>query len=753
MSNVYGSNKNKKNNKKKGSLFRDIREQSITNIRFKNNITFFNDTSIQSIKNITQDNKAKCYISLTTTPSRFYPSTPDNDEFMDVLRCLSKQTIQADKIYVSLCSKYARKFSTFYNDRQKVTRIAQIQNIFPNVEIIDSIDYGPATKILGLIDYNQNLLPNKKILNDNDLIIAVDDDLLYSRDLVFSHVTAYHTYNADVVAVNQNEIVRSLHPYTFNVSDIFFQDNYKGFLYGWLSFSMKFSVLRDIFQFYREHIALFPDIVYHDDLLFTLYTYIKKLYIVESRFVPLQHDIVNDKSLRDLYKVDPAILDRSTYKTSTDARTVLDSRDALRDNVLPSGITRTELENNVFTYYKIPVLKLDGMFVTKNTDYTITKNLILPRANHVSLVDNVDLIKLPEDMHVVFNYIDSHNMLMTVTVYNEGLVGFDYDIQFMINSNKYSVTVTIERDNTIVITKFSHVLNVVDDNLQKAIDENKYGYTIVQTSPTTNITQNKFYSISTVLNASINFPYKFFDDNDALNFVKTNFSDMVYDALCNLIPGAYFSDLFRYCYLYMNGGIYIDCKKTFYVSISKYIDMFERNVTKLSNGNIPNEIFIKDCNVNMAYNAIIICGRMSRVIKISLMYAVYMVLNNLYGKDPLCITGPGCMGDAVDYVYGSADKIDKKGYPYYYINVIPADCGPEFSFVITKDGYRVIKNTYHGYYSEGNYFNTNHYHTLWEKKKIYHTDLSTKYNNIKNVSDVMLVDMSVLSNEKNIGKL
>jgi mannosyltransferase OCH1-like enzyme len=56
------------------------------------------------------------------------------------------------------------------------------------------------------------------------------------------------------------------------------------------------------------------------------------------------------------------------------------------------------------------------------------------------------------------------------------------------------------------------------------------------------------------------YEYRFFEDKDCINFIKNNFSNDVLEGYQRLQNGAHKADLFRYCYLYINGGVYIDIK-------------------------------------------------------------------------------------------------------------------------------------------------------------------------------------------------
>jgi mannosyltransferase OCH1-like enzyme len=90
------------------------------------------------------------------------------------------------------------------------------------------------------------------------------------------------------------------------------------------------------------------------------------------------------------------------------------------------------------------------------------------------------------------------------------------------------------------------------------------------------------------------FKYYLFDDNDSREFIKKNFKSEVLYAYDSLIPGAYKADLWRYCVLYIAGGIYIDIK---YKMINKF---------KLINL-INKEHYVLDRNNIGIYNAFMIC--------------------------------------------------------------------------------------------------------------------------------------------------
>ena len=63
-----------------------------------------------------------------------------------------------------------------------------------------------------------------------------------------------------------------------------------------------------------------------------------------------------------------------------------------------------------------------------------------------------------------------------------------------------------------------------------------------------------------------------FDDNECLDFLIKYYSENTISAF-NKLKGAHRADLFRYCYLYIHGGIYLDIKTELLTSISNTINL------------------------------------------------------------------------------------------------------------------------------------------------------------------------------------
>ena len=69
-----------------------------------------------------------------------------------------------------------------------------------------------------------------------------------------------------------------------------------------------------------------------------------------------------------------------------------------------------------------------------------------------------------------------------------------------------------------------------------------------------------------------NFTIKYYSDKDSGEFIKHNFSKDIINAYDKLIPGAYKADLFRYCILYKNGGLYSDLTQRILKPLETFID-------------------------------------------------------------------------------------------------------------------------------------------------------------------------------------
>ena len=190
------------------------------------------------------------------------------------------------------------------------------------------------------------------------------------------------------------------------------------------------------------------------------------------------------------------------------------------------------------------------------------------------------------------------------------------------------------------------------------------------------------------------FNYQLFDDNDCRNFVKDNFDENVLNAFDSLIPGAYKADLWRYCILYKNGGVYLDIKYTPFNGFN-FISLMEK------------EHFVLDMDKNGIYNALMVCKPNNQILLKAINKVVDNVKNRFYGNSPLEPTGPLMLSQ----FFTQNDKNNFDMSHDIYISVV--------NRFIFFNGYLVFKS-YNAYLDEHNKNKkVDYYGSLWGSRNIY----------------------------------
>jgi glycosyltransferase involved in cell wall biosynthesis len=197
--------------------------------------------------------------------------------------------------------------------------------------------------------------------------------------------------------------------------------------------------------------------------------------------------------------------------------------------------------------------------------------------------------------------------------------------------------------------------------------------------------------------------YELFDNDECVGFIAQHFNTDTLKAFNNLIPGAFKADLFRYCYLYINGGVYSDIDNICLVPLN---DFLRDNDTFVS---------VKDRMIsgqNLIYNAFIAVEKNHPALKKAIDLTVHNAVNSLYPNsgniwiDILDVSGPKCLATALDSC---------KGIKFRLLDII--DEGPDdpkgITHIKTNSGKVVIKVKYDGYKIEDEYW------SLFKNKQIY----------------------------------
>ena len=190
------------------------------------------------------------------------------------------------------------------------------------------------------------------------------------------------------------------------------------------------------------------------------------------------------------------------------------------------------------------------------------------------------------------------------------------------------------------------------------------------------------------------FNHFLYDEQDCSNFIKENFDENVLNAYTKLNPKAYKADLWRYCVLYINGGIYLDIKYKC-VNNFKLISLTE------------SEYFVRDRPHKSVYNALMICFPGNPVLLQIIDQIVKNTESNFYGENALFPTGPSLIG-----TFCSDDEINDMELYFKVFNF-----GQYKEDIIYKN--TNILESYSEYREEQQKLNEKHYSQLWNERNIY----------------------------------
>lgn len=128
-----------------------------------------------------------------------------------------------------------------------------------------------------------------------------------------------------------------------------------------------------------------------------------------------------------------------------------------------------------------------------------------------------------------------------------------------------------------------------------------------------------------------------FDDDSCRVFIQKHFSSRVLSAYDNLIPGAYRADLWRYCILYRNGGVYLD---------AKFHGVKHFNLSRLVQEG--KEYFVRDVDGKGVFNGFIMVHRKHPLMLLAIEKIVENVESLSYGMDSMDITGQTMLTRCLD---------------------------------------------------------------------------------------------------------
>jgi hypothetical protein len=200
----------------------------------------------------------KCFISLTTIPSRI--KLPNF--FENINKLLNEQSYPIERLFITIAKKYKR-----FDEKIEDKLIERIKSISKIQLIIVEEDFGPASKYMGpLINYYN-------ILKDN-LLIIVDDDRLYNKNLVKNFIIGFNSFpnitfssghwvdyfNKDYNTIKDSELDYFIKKEK-NLPNFSFGDGVGGFF----GFCIKVSNLEKFIEYNHVILNKVKDSFFHDE--------------------------------------------------------------------------------------------------------------------------------------------------------------------------------------------------------------------------------------------------------------------------------------------------------------------------------------------------------------------------------------------------------------------------------------------------------------------------------------------------------
>ena len=196
------------------------------------------------------------------------------------------------------------------------------------------------------------------------------------------------------------------------------------------------------------------------------------------------------------------------------------------------------------------------------------------------------------------------------------------------------------------------------------------------------------------------FTHHLYDDADCEQFIRKHYGEDVAKAYTTLVPEAYKADLWRYCVLHQNGGIYLDVK---------FCTIGSVRLSEL----VDKEYFVRDTEVSTGgvANGFMVCRPGNPKLWNCIQRIVENVKNRFYGDNPLEPTGPLCLKR--EFTEDELSEMRRE------MELKVSGDGVNKNLEIVWNG-RPILEAYKGYYHSDNRNDSqNYYANKWKNRTMY----------------------------------
>ena len=336
------------------------------------------------------------------------------------------------------------------------------------------------------------------------------------------------------------------------------------------------------------------------------------------------------------------------------------------------------------------------MHIVKSEDNLPVKNIVFECPGGFEIKTRFIHSNLCEvGLFNINNPTNGWNNIVDITYYEKGNKDNKYIILFN-RSSISSLIKTMQTEFTLVKSSF--------DDLPKKYHENKSGrisQTIVQTHKSYQFGRREYYDASrSWILKNPGYTYIFYDDQDCELFIKRFFPNQVLVAWKTLIPGAFKSDIFRYCVLHRLGGFYADFDTICVVPLDK---LYNKNTIFTS---------AREPRHNHLWNAFIGIEKNNPITNMAINMSCLNVLKKIKNIDTLSLTGPGILGKALNISLGRNAHYNLE-HGYLMLNddkniVLYQNNNPP-NWTMTANEKIILVSKWNGYHSD-NYWNKNWYY-------------------------------------------
>jgi hypothetical protein len=251
---------------------------------------------------------------------------------------------------------------------------------------------------------------------------------------------------------------------------------------------------------------------------------------------------------------------------------------------------------------------------------------------------------------------------------------------------------------------YYHIYLVLQNTTSLAVIPRK----IIQTWHTKTLSPQMQFTVDAIIHLNPEYKYTLFDKHDARDFIKATFNEYVLKAYDILIPGAYKADLFRYCYLYKNGGVYIDMKTVPQLPLYAIIQP------------LAPMVLIDDIYPENVCTTILATPPENPLYKLLIIQCVKQTLKQEKGQNCWDVTGPRSFARALNRCVNKPQDTQK---PAQYVpqarRLFYNYIGPEYpSFICNRAMRPLFFKSYSSYYSE-EYHSQLHHKTMWQSDIIF----------------------------------